>query len=954
MSFDKNTAVTGFTFSLVDRDTATAITSGTVNAYYLLDGGSQTAIADTPVHEGNGQWSIDIAAGEINGDIVGFLFTHTNAIPVHFTIRTGAVFEKNVAITGFPFLLINKTTGTAVTSGTVTSYITIDGGTQTTLAGSETHEGNGQWSVDLAAGEMNGDVIGLEFTHADAIPMQFTIRTRPTSQTQSPVLTGYSRPSMAHYAQSAAGNLYIATGFEEMKRWDGFANSFVSAGVPAPSTNVTISTSGTGTITGDLYAYQRWLDADGRVSNLSPISAVATVSSSTGSITAATNASPISITSTAHGLSTGATVKISGVIGNYSANNTWTITKVDDDTFTLDNSDGSGEYRSGGTWYAGVGTVSYSSVDAPTDSRVARRQILRNKDGDVRTFYIDVNTTDLVQTSFSSTNTEAQIDANGAVRLIDTNGRDLNLNRHGEPPHWKNVVIHHYSRLWALVDVEYKEGAVSVTNGSDTVSGIGTSWTSVMEGSDFYPQGTNNTQSYTISSVDVNNQQLTLDENYVGTTAAFISYAIRRGSDARRTVYFSESGLPDSWYRSKALTFPDEERDGELVGAMSFDSHIYFLFENKIHRLITSDGPPDETAQQFSAHWRGCVNQRCWTISEGIAYLIDRAGIYSYAGNFNEIIGREIQPVFNQPDTAAWRINWQETRHFHASHDPNEDTVRFFVCLAGTRYPHHALAYNYRHKRWWIEEYPIPILSSALGVIDGREQVFYGTTGRRVLVANRGSLDGVNPDDGTVQGSVTTADDISITDSTATFHSSVVDNVVRIVSGKGKGQTRIIVAQTATKLTVKHPWKIKPSTSGADQSTYQIGGMLWRYRTGWFRYEDTGKEEQRELELIFKPVDDTTRMVARLYEDDWEDGKTTAIKSAATTASDYGGGFGTTEGEADLILDNNKTSGFARHGMDGFRQSRIEGSRHVQVELEGVPNTQTHEVRGVNIQGAQP
>ena len=71
--FKKNTAVTGFPFHLVATADGSDITAGTPVGYYTLDGGSQTAINDvTPVHEGNGEWTFDLLAAEMNGDIVGF------------------------------------------------------------------------------------------------------------------------------------------------------------------------------------------------------------------------------------------------------------------------------------------------------------------------------------------------------------------------------------------------------------------------------------------------------------------------------------------------------------------------------------------------------------------------------------------------------------------------------------------------------------------------------------------------------------------------------------------------------------------------------------------------------------------------------------------------------------------------------------------------------------------
>ena len=71
-----------------------------------------------------------------------------------------------------------------------------------------------------------------------------------------------------------------------------------------------------------------------------------------GEITGATNASPIVITSSGHGLTTGTRVTITGVAGNTAANGTFTVTRVNANTFSLDGSTGNGSYSSGGAWNA--------------------------------------------------------------------------------------------------------------------------------------------------------------------------------------------------------------------------------------------------------------------------------------------------------------------------------------------------------------------------------------------------------------------------------------------------------------------------------------------------------------------------------------------------------------------------------------------------------------------------
>jgi hypothetical protein len=77
-----------------------------------------------------------------------------------------------------------------------------------------------------------------------------------------------------------------------------------------------------------------------------------------GSISNASNATPIVITSAAHGLTTGSRVTIAGINGNPAANGTFVVTVIDANTFSIP-ATGSGVYASGGTWHA-TGAYNYS------------------------------------------------------------------------------------------------------------------------------------------------------------------------------------------------------------------------------------------------------------------------------------------------------------------------------------------------------------------------------------------------------------------------------------------------------------------------------------------------------------------------------------------------------------------------------------------------------------------
>lgn len=86
-------------------------------------------------------------------------------------------FKRNTAVTGFTVVLLSATDGSVITSGTPAVYVTKDGGTQAAIAGSATHEGNGQWSFNLTANEMDADVVGLLVTVTGGIAVNHTLRT---------------------------------------------------------------------------------------------------------------------------------------------------------------------------------------------------------------------------------------------------------------------------------------------------------------------------------------------------------------------------------------------------------------------------------------------------------------------------------------------------------------------------------------------------------------------------------------------------------------------------------------------------------------------------------------------------------------------------------------------------------------------------------------------------------
>jgi hypothetical protein len=96
-----------------------------------------------------------------------------------------------------------------------------------------------------------------------------------------------------------------------------------------------------------------------------------------GTITGATNLSPITISETAHKYHTGDRVTIAGCVGNTAANGTFIVTYVGADSYSLDGSTGNGAWTSGGYSYhclMGAERLASDLMNTTTFKRVVARR----------------------------------------------------------------------------------------------------------------------------------------------------------------------------------------------------------------------------------------------------------------------------------------------------------------------------------------------------------------------------------------------------------------------------------------------------------------------------------------------------------------------------------------------------------------------------------------------------
>lgn len=714
-------------------------------------------------------------------------------------------------------------------------------------------------------------------TYSKSAKMAFVLGMRPSANNlvtatfgdlNTVVGSGFSKKFPFWFTQVPNSVVLMTNGIDPMQRWNASTGLMEVAGVPSPTTSVIPIWNGTGsTINTNVYAFCRFYDNYGNVSDLSPV-----------------------------GVST-------------------TPTTV----FT---------------------SFQYTSCPLPTGNyalKVVGRQLLRNTVGQATTFYVDIDTTDLTSTSFTSYQDDSTLRNLIAVPLLDSSGNIL-ANTHGFPPSWKVATQTYLGRVFAAAEVVYSDGNVSVTSYSNQVYGIGTAWPADFAGRHLFisnPPG-----EYEIESVDSVNQILTLTTSYNGQTDPFVIYGIRAPSSEWRLIYWTPSGQPESWPVTYALSLQDD--GDEITGLMQLGSFLYILENQHIYRMTFLVDPAVDGAIFLSSR-RGCLSQRLWVQAESTAYLFDRLGIHTFTGGTSVPISDPIQDLWRENSDSPYVINWSaDTSLWSCAYNAQHTTIRFFVAMSGTRYPYHALCYNHRTNRWWIEEYPRPICSSYSMKIGQYSKTVIGIDCNNIVALDEGYIDGSRGIVTTTTGTVTATTSTSLTDSDAVFTSEVINMMCCISRGHAKGQMRRIVNVTngGTRLVLKTPWNIKPRAG----DVYLVGGINWFWQPGWFRLlDDASMTNSRDVELLYRPQTYGQCDLQLFYN---------RTDSPRVWQADRSGTATVTAGDSRVEIDMTDRSGRGIMRVEGHRERYIGGDIYLSPELEGFQHGESVRVYRMTIMGA--
>lgn len=589
-------------------------------------------------------------------------------------------------------------------------------------------------------------------------------------------------------------------------------------------------------------------------------------------------------------------------------------------------------------------TISYSNIPLGTDSRVAGRQIFRSTAGQDEELYLDVQINDNSTTSTSSTKTDATLTAasNTRLRILAPDGT-INARRFGIPPDHMGHMAYHSNRVIASGSVPYDKGHAEVTNGSPTVTLIGGTVTAVMDGRKFIVRG--DTTEYTIDSVNTGANTLTLTANYAGSTDKFASYTVFKGKEEWRRLRFTYPGEPESWYTNDAVDIDgDYSAERRIIAHYSFNSFVYVATATRTYRWVFANDPA--VGDFYPTEERGLLNKRCYCYVENQVACLDREGIYLFNGGTANPISNVIS------DWLRKNVFWHNARWFHANALPSEETIKFFVCLDGSRYPRHSVCFNYRTLRWWWEEYPWPIASSVSVPVAVRKEILYGGPQEMILLGGKYADLPDQQRDLTARYSVSAATQLSVTLSSPDWldEADVALGPIAIVSGRGKGQQRqVLGANTSTGVVkIDRPWTVQPDTT----SKAVLGSVPYLMATKVF--EVLPDSMAPGFELTVTPTDNDASLDIKSY----LNYRTVATDMSQRTFED--GAYKVTKDrpEVEVNIDRDQATG----EWDGNIQFPLEAGhdargptkmRYVQIEVEGYQARDQIVLHGLDINGVE-
>ena len=123
--------------------------------------------------------AVGSVTGNVGGNVAGSVASVTAAVTVGTINASASNIKKNTAINGYMFVMTSSTTHSPQTGLTVSGTVSHDGGAFGPTTNSATEIGNGWYTINLSATDLNGNNVALRFTAASADDCDISFQTQP-------------------------------------------------------------------------------------------------------------------------------------------------------------------------------------------------------------------------------------------------------------------------------------------------------------------------------------------------------------------------------------------------------------------------------------------------------------------------------------------------------------------------------------------------------------------------------------------------------------------------------------------------------------------------------------------------------------------------------------------------------------------------------------------------------
>lgn len=205
-------------------------------------------------------------------------------------------------------------------------------------------------------------------------------------------------------------------------------------------------------------------------------------------------------------------------------------------------------------------------------------------------------------------------------------------------------------------------------------------------------------------------------------------YAVDTTGERPNSLLYSEIDEPESAPEENELVVQENTGNPDkIVALVPLAAELLIIQKNHLYKLSYVAQPVIDASIVLSGY-RGILNNRCWAVMGGVAFLVDDYGLYAFDGNSEEAVS---VPVDNY-----WRddlIDFSKSDKFHVQADFASKVVRFFFCGASQDEPTQALCYCVATKAWWEESHPVAVTAGCVSLLGSKMQAIRGTSAGSIV-----------------------------------------------------------------------------------------------------------------------------------------------------------------------------------------------------------------------------